>query len=139
MYKYDAWYLYGYCRERKDYRAFKLPRIAELIATTEYFQRHVNVPSNVRVYDQKKRDQQAEAVLHFSVGSMAKAMDFFYNAKKSFHEDGSLTLTVNMNNTEIDWLLPILLSFGDGVEVLEPPELRQAVKTKLEKMLKRYS
>ncbi|BBH20391.1 DeoR family transcriptional regulator [Paenibacillus baekrokdamisoli] len=139
MYKYDNWYLYGFCRGRKDYREFKLSRIADLTASKEHFRKHHQAVPPTRHFDRYKREHSTDAVLHFSVDCLARAMDFFYHAAKSFNDDGSLTLTLKMYNShEVDWLLPVLLSFGDGVEVVEPPELRQQIKAKLEKMINRY-
>ncbi len=67
-------------------------------------------------------------------------MDFFYSAEKSFNDDGTLNVTVSIDHiSESRWLIPILLSFGDGAVVVEPTELRETVKAKLEKMIKRYS
>ncbi|HTG71156.1 MAG TPA: WYL domain-containing protein, partial [Candidatus Udaeobacter sp.] len=80
------------------------------------------------------------ATIHFSIESLARAMDFFYSAEKSFNDDGTLNVTVSIDRvSESRWLIPILLSFGDGAVVVEPAELREAVKAKLEKMIKRYS
>lgn len=139
-YKYDAWYLYGYCRERKDYREFKLPRIANLAASTEYFQKHKHVPERDSARYQQQSVNAINAVLHFSVDCLARAMDFFYSAEKSFNEDGTLTVSLMVNAySESRWFIPIVLSFGEGVTVVEPKELREKVKAKLEKMIKRYS
>ena len=45
VFKGQAWYLYGYCRLRKDYRFFKLRRIDELTVSDESF--CMKIPENV--------------------------------------------------------------------------------------------
>ena len=140
LYKYDSWYLYGYCRERKDFREFKLSRMAKLLAAAEYFQKHSHLPERDRTYEQQHSENKIKATLHFSIECLARAMDFFYSAEKSFNDDGTLNVTVRIDRiSESRWLIPILLSFGDGAVVVDPPELRETVKAKLEKMIKRYS
>lgn len=139
--KYDSWYLFGYCRTRSDYREFKLSRIAELTALGEHYTRKHEAP----VYSERPRQDNRpeavheDAVLHFKVETLARALDFFYNAAKTYQEDGSLIieLRVTMGGSE-RWLIPILLSFGDGVEVLEPPMLRERMKEKIKKMVRIY-
>ncbi|MFC5653347.1 helix-turn-helix transcriptional regulator [Paenibacillus solisilvae] len=140
MYKYETWYLYGYCKSRKDYREFKLTRMVDLTVSTEYYQKHnQSAPTSIE-YQSERSVQDVNVVLHFAVEFLARAMDFFYAAEKSFHEDGSLVITLKVDDlSRAKWLLPILLSFGDGVEVIEPLELRETIKKKVEQILIRYS
>lgn len=139
LFKYDTWYLFGYCRTRSDYREFKLSRISELETLGEHYARKHEAP----VYEERppsdyERDFE-DAVLHFKIETLARALDFFYNADKSFQEDGSLKIRVKVTASGGErWLIPILLSFGDGVEVLEPPSLRQRMKQKIENMFGLY-
>jgi predicted DNA-binding transcriptional regulator YafY len=140
LYKFDSWYLYGFCRERKDYREFKLPRMANLLASTEYFKKHSQLPDRNLPFDRQHQENKMNATLHFSVEYLARAMDFFYSAEKSFNDDGTLTMTLEVDPWSVErWLIPSLLSFGDGVVVVQPAVLRDMVKTAIEKMLKRYS
>ncbi|MFC5703360.1 helix-turn-helix transcriptional regulator [Cohnella faecalis] len=140
LYKNHTWYLYGYCRTREDYREFKLSRMMELASLPEVFQRaHDAAPSN-NAYEWMERHRRAEVVLNVSANSLAKAMDAFYDATRNFNEDGSLTLILKIDDIAAsDWLISILLSFGEGVEIVEPRELRRQFKAKLEKMIGRYS
>ncbi|OBZ17260.1 YafY family protein [Bacillus sp. FJAT-26390] len=140
LYKYDSWYLYGFCRERKDFREFKLPRMANLLASAEYFQKHSRLPERGNRYDDAQIVSKVKVMLHFSIEYLARAMDFYYSAEKTFNEDGTLTMTLEVDTWSVErWLIPSLLSFGDGVIVVEPAEVRDRVKASIEKMLKRYS
>lgn len=141
LFKYDSWYLFGYCRTRSDYREFKLSRIAELMALGEYFARKHEAPSTDESGHWYNRTETIyeHALLHFKVETLAKALDFFYNADKTYKEDGSLIIDLRYpSNRGERWLIPILLSFGDGVEVLEPAILRQQMKNKIENMFRLY-
>ncbi|MBD0383197.1 helix-turn-helix transcriptional regulator [Paenibacillus sedimenti] len=137
LFKYYAWFLHGYCRARQDYRMFKLSRMTGLTALPEIFYRHhTTPPSDLSVANNGQRKMD-DAVLHFTTGSMARALDYFYAEDKRFNEDGSLTIRV-INPSDEDWLVTSILSFGEDVEVLEPPTLRQLIQNKIAKMLKRY-
>lgn len=140
-YKYDTWYLYGFCRGRNDYRAFKLSRMVDLAALPEFYQGNHDLASrNNPAHKYKQEQPHANVVLRFSVDSLARALDYFHSVEKSFNEDGSLTVALKLYNPSRDgWLTSMILSFGDDVEIVEPPELRQKVKDKIEKMLHRYS
>lgn len=140
MYKYGSWYLYSFCRTREDYREFRVSRMADVVETPETFHRTHVVEHRERTYDMSRKAEQVDVVLHFSADSLAMAMDHFYDADKRFNDDGTLTMTLKViNPAEARWLLSILLSFGDKVEVMEPAELRQIMRTKLENMLSRYA
>ncbi|MBP3962857.1 helix-turn-helix transcriptional regulator [Paenibacillus lignilyticus] len=136
--KYDAWYLYGYCRSRDDYRVFKLTRMSKLAVLPELFERHHNIRTEDILSGGGKNQEQTEyAVIHFTAGSLATVLDEFYLDEKQFNEDGSLLLTI-VKAIDTDWLIEKLLSFGEDAVVLEPQSLRQRIKDKIGKMLNRY-
>ena len=43
IFKWSSWYIYGYCLLRKDYRMFKLNRMAELVPAGN-FEKRSTVP-----------------------------------------------------------------------------------------------
>jgi len=141
LYKYDSWYLYGYCRLRNDYREFKLPRIVSLNVTGEHFQHHRHEPKieSGRRSSALPVEDVLDIVLRIAPSAMARALDFFVGAEKRFGEDGSLDIILtNQHRSSLRWLVPIVLSFGEDAEVIEPPEIRKAVKEQLKKMLEKY-
>lgn len=137
--KYDAWYLYGYCRSRDDYRVFKLTRMSELSALPQCFEREHNIHTEDILSGGRYQEQEqtGHAVIHFTGGSLARVLDEFYLDEKKFNDDGSLTLTI-AQAIDTDWLIEKLLGFGEDALVLEPPALRQRIKEKIGKMLNRY-
>lgn len=141
-YKFNTWYLYGYCRTRKDYREFKLSRIAELDSTEEKFHNKHDVRSEETERPYRMYDRTVEIVLRVSANSLAHSLDVFPEAERRFDEDGSLTLVLRVSRDTRDppyeWVVSRILSFGTGIEVIEPPELRQYVKERIEQMLERY-
>ncbi|WP_239614547.1 helix-turn-helix transcriptional regulator [Cohnella mopanensis] len=138
-YNNDTWYLYAYCRTRADYREFKLSRIAHLLVLPERYQRSHEVTRQRTSYERNAESERVDVLLWFSSDSLARALDFFYDGERSFNPDGSLTIKLKLNDvSSAKWLLSIIMSFGDGAEIVEPIELRQALKSNLEKMIQRY-
>ncbi|MGN7356462.1 helix-turn-helix transcriptional regulator [Paenibacillus sp. SAF-054] len=142
QYKYDTWYLYAYCRLRNGYREFKLPRIMSLVVTGEHFLQHhepkVARGSN-RTTNEGGGDSGCDIVLKFSSECMARALDFFAGMERQFNADGSLTIILrNQHMDRMKWLLPIMLSFGDGAEIQEPTALRKEIRGIIKKTLEKY-
>ena len=118
VFKSKDWYLYGFCRLRKDFRFFKLTRIKDLAIGKETFMR--DVPTDLPV----------EAPLH-----AFRVYDEFTDAVTT-DAQGNLYVSVDLPDHGV--LFSYLLSFGDSVEVLEPASVREQVKEKLISMLHIY-
>lgn len=136
-YKYSNWYLYGYCRSRRDYREFRLSRMMNPVSTAGTFMAHKELP---HAADLPNRQELAEAVvLRVTPEAIALVLDQFHHVDKQFHGDGSMTMRIPVfRPLEARWLWSILLGFGSGAEVLEPPALRIILKEQLHKALKLY-
>jgi predicted DNA-binding transcriptional regulator YafY len=138
-YNNDTWYLYAYCRSRSDYREFKLSRIAHLLALPERYLQNHEVTRQRTTYVRRAETESVDVLLWFSSDSLARALDFFYDGERSFNADGSLTIKLKLNDiSNAKWLISMIMSFGDTAEILQPLELRQALKSNLEKMINRY-
>ncbi|TYP71938.1 helix-turn-helix transcriptional regulator [Paenibacillus methanolicus] len=138
-YQHDAWYLFSYCRTRGDYREFKISRMTDLLLQPERYERRHEASPQRSAFEQYRWNDHKEVVLQFSSEALARAMDLFYESDRSFNPDGSLTVTLKLDNAASEqWLLGVMMSFGDEAEIVAPIELRQALRRKLEKMLQRY-
>ncbi|MFF2093174.1 helix-turn-helix transcriptional regulator [Paenibacillus sp. NPDC058174] len=137
----QAWYLYGFCRERNDFREFKLSRISDMKVLAEHFQRRVELaPEDRRPYFHNEGAEPVDVVLRFTKQSLAMALDYFNNQERAYHEDGSMTIKLQLRDADNSrWLIRVLLSFGEDAEIIEPAGLRQELKDTLGKMLQIYS
>lgn len=139
-YQYDTWFLFGYCRSRNDYREFKLSRMSELHVLPDRFERNHNAAPQRMTFEKLRWNDHVDVELRFSSEALAKALDFFYDAERSFNPDGSLTIKLKLDNTVGEKrLISIIMSFGTEAEIVNPPELRRALKENLEKILQTYS
>ncbi|PUA38749.1 YafY family transcriptional regulator [Paenibacillus elgii] len=135
-FKYRNWYIYGFCRTRRDYREFRLSRLMNLFVTQETFQPHQEVPKKAALSNQAQLE---DVVIRVGTEALAEAMDQFHQVDKQFHADGSMTMRIPVYQPlEARWLWTILLGFGSGAEVLEPPALREILKEQLRNALKLY-
>ncbi|WP_144466080.1 YafY family protein [Bacillus sp. FDAARGOS_235] len=138
-FKYRNWYIYGFCRTRRDYREFRLSRLMNLYVTQETFQPHHEVPGEVALSSKGWQNQLEDVVIRVGKETLAEAMDQFHQVDKQFHADGSMTMRIPVYKPlGARWLWSILLSFGSGAEILEPLELRGILKEQLQNALKFY-
>ena len=134
VFKWSSWYVYGWCRKRKDYRLFKLNRMDKVRETAKAFKcREAPVP-------------ELSSELAFPRNILLKALfdpEMKWRLVEEFgpdcyeiQEDGRLLLI--RDYSDIENLTMWMLTFGDKVEVLEPPEVRNKLKTIAGTMIKIY-
>ncbi len=138
-FKYRNWYIYGYCRIRRDYREFRLSRLLDLQLTGATFEPHMDLPDEAESAGRGGQGQMEEVVVRVGPEAIAEALDQFHQMDKQFHPDGSMTLRIPVcRPLQARWLWSILLGFGSGAVVLEPPALRSILKEQLKNTLKHY-
>ncbi|MGG4144937.1 YafY family protein [Paenibacillus algorifonticola] len=138
-FKYSNWYVYGFCRTRRDYREFRLSRMMHLFLTEESFQPHQVEPKEAAISTTEWHDHLQDVIIRVGPEALAEAMDQFHQAEKQFHADGSMTMRIPVYKPlEARWLWFILLGFGSGAEVLEPLALRGILKKQLQNTLQLY-
>lgn len=132
-FKGGAWYLYGYCRERRDYRFFKLKRIRETEETEEVFNREYIEPVSDKPED-VYRAQTVDLTLKISREAAYRVYDEFEKYEQL--EDGSFLVNIKFPDNE--WLMYYIFGFGRNIEVIAPVEIRNRVQAELKKMLEKY-
>ena len=133
VYRWSAWYVWGWCLEREAFRLFKLNRLWNLELRTEPFAAR-ELPLEELDFDR-----------YFSTGAYHLKALFEKSEKYRLVEEygpdccreaqGGLLLErdfASYSNMR-EWML----SFGDRAEVLEPEELRADLQRQAEAMLKK--
>lgn len=135
------WYLLAHCHLREAQRTFAVSRIRRAQLRRETF----TVPEN---YDVEKLlenrfgifggDQEFRVCLNFDRKQAPYAAERQWHAKQELVEvpDGGSELTFPA--THLDEVMRWVLSWGAGVRVLEPPELREMVRQELDWARKGY-
>ena len=136
VFKGQSWYLFAYCRLKKDFRFFKLSRIAQPQLCGDTFvkkgrQQFENKDSYKDAYKGRKL---STVRFKADVAAGYRVLDEFRGSIKETTKDGYII------ETELEdgpWLVRYLLGFGDAIQIIEPLELKQRYLDLLEKMRKK--
>ena len=131
-FKSGAWYLYGYCKSRCDYRFFKLRRISNLCVSEQKFKRES--PKQIFTNENIFNEEYIKLKLKLTEQVAYRVYDEFDSYEKQ--EDGSFIAEINYPKGE--WIFSYIASFGRHCEVLEPEDVRNHVKQELQNTLKQY-
>lgn len=120
----QAWYLYGFCMLRQDFRLFKLLRMKDLVKENREFIKQDITMNKMPWNTEYTRDSRTtRIILQFTAEGKHLAEDRFDSTE--LHPDGNGGYTVSIDYPEDGWLYGFLLSFGMAVEVLEPEHIRR--------------
>ncbi|MED1092382.1 YafY family protein [Bacillus paramycoides] len=137
-YKFRNWYIYGYCRERQNYREFRLSRMMGVTLTQEKFLQNHEIKDEV-FYSNRNLVGFEDVVIWVSPNSLAEVLDQFQNSSKTINDDGSMTITISVYQPlQAGWLKSILLSFGSGAKIVKPVELQSILIDEAKKIIKVY-
>jgi predicted DNA-binding transcriptional regulator YafY len=125
-FKGQAWYVVGYCRTRRGFRTFRISRIRNMVVTGEGFLRRT--PNNV-----KDEEPVAPPKKNVTLKLRFQPEDLY---RVYVNADGTYDVTVTF--PEDEWVYGYIMSFGNRVEVLEPPHIRDIVRERMRQALKYY-
>lgn len=127
VFKGKSWYLQAYCELKQDYRTFKLFRIQKAIMLDEQFEENL-VPPEI---ESDTFCALKEITFKADKGQRIRIYEEFHRDDIVEHEEYMLVKT----KLPVDqWLLGYILSFGGGIEVIEPKEVRDFIKIEIEKL-----
>ena len=133
-FKEKAWYLFAYCRKKKDIRQFKIARIKNLELTCEHFEREL------KKEDLKNQNnvngKGTKIVIEVDKSQAYRVYDEFFEENIAKKENGNFEITIEIFENE--WLYGYLLSFGEHLKVLKPARIREILAKKVEKMRENY-
>ena len=128
-----AWYLYGYCRKRKDFRFFKLRRIKKLETTQENFKRVLTGPV-------LKKKEYTEGKKKFWIKMLVSPRSAYriYDDFPEYQQLESGELIVEWEAYEEEFLYGYLLGFGADITILEPEVVRTKMAEISSKIYQKY-
>lgn len=131
-----AWYLYAYCRKRKDFRYFKLKRIRNLSVQEEDFCKRENQQEAAFQKKSFEKEDSGMKEIHLKLQIQKEAA---YRVCDEFEvyeqlDDGSYLVETNFPDNE--WLMQYILGYGSKCRIVEPVELKERIGIELEKMMK---
>lgn len=133
VFHWSAWYLWGWCQSREDFRLFKLVRMTELSVGEEFAPREAPLPdfNDARIFPSVY-----QAVVRFSPRCKWRLVEEY--GPESFTIEPEGTLLFRWGFPDVEGLLGWVLTFGDGAELLEPAELRENLAHMLRRTLAHY-
>lgn len=135
--KRQRWYLYGYCTLREQFRFFKLFRIKDMVTEARQFERQ-DIPINQLPWerDWNAPHQTVRIVLRFEPNVKHLAEEWFGIEELQEDEEGKFVVSVPF--PEDNWLYGFILSFGEGVEVIEPEHIRSKIRSIASRIAAKY-
>lgn len=126
------WYVYAFCLSRNDFRYFKLSRIKEFEILPNTFEDDFD---SIVLKKEMEYEETVFVRVKFDRKMAFRVYDEVSSAIEE-DEDGNLYATVELPN---DYnLYNYIFSYGDAAEVLEPKEIRDKIKNKINIMAKKY-
>ena len=133
VFHWSAWYLWGRCLTREDYRLFKLNRMTGLVAGEPFDPRPAPLPDLApeRVFPAKY-----QVTVLFDPVWRWRLVEEYGADRLAETPDGRLCFTGGF--PDADSVLSWVLTFGAGAELVEPEALRQQLGDVLRRALTRY-
>ncbi len=134
-FKWSAWYVFGYCTERQDFRVFKLNRLWELSVTDDGFAPREIPPDRLELGGSLVDTNEVRVLFDPSV-RYRLIEDFGFRSFKEAEDGGKLLFSVGYTNK--DYILSWIMAFGDKAKVISPPELAAEIKQIAENIFRSY-
>lgn len=120
LFRWSAWYVWGWCHTRQDFRLFKLNRMTDLAAGELFSPRPAPLPDlePERVFPAKYR-----VTVRFDPSCRWRLVEEYGPDSFTTDPDGWLRFTGGF--PDVDSALSWVLTFGDKAELLQPDQLRR--------------
>lgn len=134
VFKWSDWYVFGFCKERQDFRLYKLRRLWDLQITDESFVVR-DIPEEKKQFSAHMTDDYVIIAVYDASVKYRLVEEYGHNSFIE-QEDGMLYTEWGFTKTEaaVEWFL----SFGNKVKVLGPPEMVALMKNTLDSIKNLY-
>ena len=119
-----SWYVYCFCRMRKEFRYFKISRIVKLNVGEKFIPRSFKVDSSVIGTDVLRGKEICEVILSLEHKALAACEEWLGTGRVAQMGDGYIA---KASLPYDDVLINQIMALGDGVRVEKPAKLREAV------------
>lgn len=135
IFKGQAWYLWGYCISRQDFRTFRISRIKNLSVTNETFDRR-KLESLPKDDSLENPETWVTLRLKFRPEVLHRLYDDYDDELITRNPDGTCDVTITV--PEDEWVYGYIMSFGCYVQVLEPEHIKGVIAGRMKKALEFY-
>lgn len=134
IFRWSSWYVWGWCKSRRDYRLFKLNRMDKVHLSENYFSERIAPFPDLR--DERIFPGGIKVKAVFEADCKWRLVEEF--GPDCFREQNDGTLLFQADYTDKENLITWLLSFRDKVELLEPKAIREELRQSILQMKKKY-
>jgi len=121
-FRWKAWYLFGWCRKRKDFRRFKLNRLWELALTNEPFNRRIVPDGMLKSNDIFNEQNKNNIQILFDKSVRFRLIDEY---GLNCYEENENGLLLSLDYTKKEYVFNWVLGFADKAEILSPLGVRE--------------
>ena len=134
VFKWSDWYVFGFCRERQDFRMYKLRRMWNLQTTEESFAVR-DIPEEKKQFGSHITDDYVITAVYEPCVKY-RLIEEYGPACFTEQKDGRLYTEWGFTTQKnaVEWFL----SFGNKVRILDPPEMVKVMKSTLDSMKNLY-
>ena len=133
-FKWSAWYVFGYCTQRNDFRLFKLNRLWNAAVLTKLFIPR-DIPDDTVSIDDYLEDTESATVLFEGPAEYLIVEEYGPESYDKL-DDGRLQMKLRYTNRK--YIIRWLLGFGAGAVVLSPQDLASEIQEAVKRMYKNY-
>lgn len=138
LYRWYAWYLLAYSKVKNDYRTYKLVRMRDVKITDTPFTREHDAPDIILQQSDKTDSRQyTDVFVKCKEKACSKVQEYLKGIILENLSDGDTFMKLTVVENEQFWI-GTLLSLGDDVEVIEPPQIRQRLLEAASKIVSLY-
>ena len=134
VFKWSDWYVFGFCKERQDFRMYKLRRLWNLTVTDDLFNMR-EIPEEKKQFGSHMTDDYIIPAVYDSSVKYRLVEEYGHTCFTE-QEDGKLYTEwgFTTHKDAVEWFL----SFGNKVKVLAPPEMIELMKSTLDSIKNLY-
>lgn len=137
QFKEYTWYLRAYCRERKDFRTFKLFRMQRLsVQKTTFIPKTEQMQEIVETKPSEQEFPVTPLTIWIDKKESYRIYDRFDESELEQLPDGNFL--VHCAYPLDEWVYSLILWFGPSAKVLEPEFIRVEVQNRIKQMLGNY-
>ena len=133
IFQWTAWYMFGFCMERQDWRLFKLLRLWNLELCDEFYLPR-EIPPEKRDFSLRYTEK-TRLIALFDPSEKYRLIETYGIDCFTETPDG---LLFELGFANRDFLISWLLGFGDRVKVLGPGDIVENIQAIAENILLRY-
>ncbi|WIV12464.1 YafY family protein [Proteiniborus sp. MB09-C3] len=134
-FKWSAWYVFGYCELREDFRLFKLNRMNNLKITDMNFIPR-NIPTESLNLDNYFQDDKKVITMLIDRSLEYQIVDHYGVYSYEITEDNQIKFSLFYNNHQ--YAMDFIRSFGDKAYVLSPKSIVDELKANAKNILDMY-